>query len=74
MLSDEICDFARKPSTVVDWTRGHFFCNYYTMCEQDTVIIITEGGGLMNDPCAIGIGNVVVDKDLKTPGRILCNE
>ena len=74
MLPNEIRDFVRKPSTVVNWTRGHFFRRYHTVRKQDTVIIITEGGGLMNDARAICIGDVVVDKNLKTLGRILCNE
>jgi hypothetical protein len=74
MLPDEIRDLARKPSTVVNWTRGHFFCRYHTVCKQDTVIIITEGGGLMDDACAVSIGDVVVDKNPKGLGPILCNE
>ena len=44
------------------------------MCKQDTVIIVTEGGGLVNNACAVGIGDIVVDKNPKSLGRILCNE
>jgi len=74
MLPNEIRDLARKPSTVVNWTRGHFLRRYHTVCKQDTVIVVTEGGGLMNDTCTIGIGDVVVDKNPESSGRILCNE
>jgi len=73
-LPNEIRDFARKPSTVVNWTRGHFLRRYHTVCKQDTVIIVTERGSLMNNTCAIGIGDVVVSKNPESPGRILYNE
>ena len=71
MLSNEIRDFTCEPSSVINWTRGHLFCRYHTVCKQNTVIIVSEGGGLVNDPCTVRIGNVVVNKDLETLARVL---
>ena len=74
MLPNEIRDLLRKPPAVVNGTRRHFLCRHDTMCEQDAVIIVTEGGGLVDDARAIGIGDVGVYENPKTLGRVLCNE
>lgn len=73
MLSNEIRDFACEPSSVINWARGHLFCRYHPVGKQDTMIIISKGGGLVNDPRAIRIGNIVVNEDLETLARVLCN-
>jgi len=74
MLPNEVRDFARKPSTVVNGTGGHYFRRYHAVRNQDTVIIVTECGGLMNDACAIDIGDIGVDKNSKSLSRVLLNE
>jgi len=43
------------------------------MCKQNTMIIVTEGGGLVNNACAVSIGDIVVYKDPESLGRVLCN-
>jgi hypothetical protein len=73
MLSNKIRDFACESSTVINGTRGHRFCGYDTMCKQDTVIVITKGGGLVDNSCAIRIGNIGVDENPESFGRILRN-
>lgn len=73
MLSNEIRDFACELSGVIDWTRGHLFCGYHTVCKENAVVIISKGGGLVNDPRAVRIGNIVVNEDLETLARVLCN-
>lgn len=74
MLPNKIRDFTRKLSTVVDGTRWHFFYGYHTVCKQNTVIIVTEGGGLVDNTCTVGIGDIVVNKNPKCPGFVLCNK
>jgi len=74
MLANEIRDLARKSSTIVDRTGGHFFCRYHAVRKQDTVIIVTEGGSLVNDACTVGIGDIVVDKNPKSLGCVLHNQ
>lgn len=74
MLPNEIRDFARKPPTVINGTRGQLFCGYHTVRKQDTVIIVTKGGGLVNDTCAVGIGDIGIGKNPETLGRVLCSE
>jgi len=74
MLPNEIRDFARKPSTVVNGTRGHYFRRYHTVRNQDTVIIVTKCGGLVNDACAVRIGDIGVDENSKSLSLVLLNE
>ena len=74
MLPKKIGDLARKPPAIINGTRRHFFCRYDTVCKQDTVIIVTEGGRLVNNTCAIGIGDIAIDKNPKSLVRILRDE
>lgn len=74
MLSNEIRDFVGESSTVVNGARGYLFCAYHTMREQDTVIVFTESGGLVDNACAVSIGDIGVGENTKSFGRILCEE
>jgi hypothetical protein len=73
MLPNEIRDFAREPSTVVDGARRHLICGYHATCKQDTVVVVTEGGGLVDDASTVSIGDVTVNEHSKAFGGILCN-
>ena len=74
MLSNKIHNFTCEPSTVVDGTRGHLVCGYHTICKQNTVIVVTKSGGLVDDSRPVSISHVGVNENTKTLGRILCGE
>lgn len=74
MLPNEIRDLTGEPPTIINRTRGSLFCGYHTVCKRNTVIVVAKGGGLMNDPCTVGVGNICVDKDSESFGLILWNE
>ena len=44
------------------------------MCEQDAVIVVTKGGGLVDNTRAVSIGDIGVIEDPESRCPVLCKK
>lgn len=60
MLSDEVWNFRRKATRVVDGTWWHLVCADDAVLDADAVIVLAERRGLMDNAGAVFRGDVSV--------------
>lgn len=66
VLADEIGNFVGVDTLLVDGARGHLLLADNALANSDAVIVVTEGGSLVDDTSTRGIGNVSVGDDLES--------
>ena len=66
VLADEIRNFVGVDTLLVDGARGHLLLADDALANSDAVIVVTEGGSLVDDSGTRGIGNVSIGDDLES--------